>query len=212
MDFSSIYDNLYLKDCFRNLKMENDVSLFNENVKDEVDSMIEEIKDSVKVDDEASFIVEEIKKSSEIKTTTIETNPIFQVTKAPVSSSVCYKDELNKKFNDISSDISDLERDYNLIEDWLEAVSNEVISLESYKRENKKSIEIIRYKINEANAAISGLENRAASIEHRQNNLFKENLALKDRLATMKKRINITDIILAASIIAYTIRFLTLGF
>ena len=192
--------------------MEDEFSLFNENISDEVDCLLEEIKDSVKADDEASSIVEEIKKSSEVKTAAIESDSIFQVTDAHISSSVYYKDELNEKFSDIHDDIEQLQDGLGLIDGYLYSLDDYLDSIEEYQNNNEKVIASIDSKISLANAAISSLENRAASIDHRQNNLFKENLALKDRLATMKKRINITDIILAASIIAYTIRFLTLGF
>ena len=180
--------------------MEDNVSLFETPQIDEVDNVMEEIKESVEVSKEEDKILQEIVNSN-IKTA-------IGTYDYKVESSCYTKQEINKKFATVTDKLDDYNND---IKDVTSSIEDLEKSIKSIQEDNIENNQIILKEIESANAAISSLKQSAASMEHRQNKVFKENLKLKDKLKAMTLRMNITDTILILSIIAYTIRFLTLG-
>lgn len=187
--------------------MEDNVSLFDMRQNDEVDNIMEEIKESVEVSKEEDKIIQEIVNSN-VKTSV----GTYDINGGEIKTNFYSKQEVDTKLTDIIDDVYDRFEVYdNDIKEFDILIERLEKRIKSIQESNIQNNQAIIKEIESIYVAISSLKQSAANMEHRQNKAFKENLKLKDRLKTMTLRMNITDTILILSIIAYTIRFLTLG-
>lgn len=188
--------------------MEENVSLFDMRQNDEVDGIMEEIKESVEVSKEEDKIIQEIVNSN-VKTSV----GTYDLNCCKIEPNLYTKQEVDTKITKIVDGIYDTFRDHdNDIKDLNVLIKRLEKAMKPIQEDNVKNYQTILEEIESTYAEILFLiEQNAAHIEHRQNKAFKENLKLKDKLKAITLRMNITDTILILSIIAYTIRFLTLG-